>query len=141
VLSLSILTHVVSVFLQHLKVFHSGGNVTLHSARFCMKMLMTTRTILLRITEVDVADYGLYFCGMSDNCFIFTNATALKVQGNLFNKLSLFLLVVILAVVTAVLLIIILILVLKVRRDLNRLNTGTVEDHKPYNSHLQNCHP
>uniref|UniRef100_A0A674ED31 Ig-like domain-containing protein n=1 Tax=Salmo trutta TaxID=8032 RepID=A0A674ED31_SALTR len=53
-----------------------------------MKMFMTKITIFLTITEVDVADSGLYFCGMFDNYFIFTNATVLKVQGNLFNKLS-----------------------------------------------------
>uniref|UniRef100_A0A674ED05 Ig-like domain-containing protein n=1 Tax=Salmo trutta TaxID=8032 RepID=A0A674ED05_SALTR len=53
-----------------------------------MKMFIANRTTFLRITEVDVADSGLYFCGMLDNYFIFTNATVLKVQGNLFNKLS-----------------------------------------------------
>uniref|UniRef100_A0A674ECW7 Ig-like domain-containing protein n=1 Tax=Salmo trutta TaxID=8032 RepID=A0A674ECW7_SALTR len=45
-----------------------------------MKMFMTKITIFLTITEVDVADSGLYFCGMFDNYFIFTNATVLKVQ-------------------------------------------------------------
>uniref|UniRef100_A0A8C7JJF8 Ig-like domain-containing protein n=1 Tax=Oncorhynchus kisutch TaxID=8019 RepID=A0A8C7JJF8_ONCKI len=45
------------------------------------KMLITNRSIYLTITEVDVADSGVYFCGMSDNYFIFTNATVLKVQG------------------------------------------------------------
>uniref|UniRef100_A0A4W5JMX7 Ig-like domain-containing protein n=1 Tax=Hucho hucho TaxID=62062 RepID=A0A4W5JMX7_9TELE len=53
-----------------------------------MKMFTTNGTIFLKITEVDVADSGLYFCGMSDSYFIFTNATVLKVQGNIFNKLS-----------------------------------------------------
>uniref|UniRef100_A0A8K9X2L3 Ig-like domain-containing protein n=1 Tax=Oncorhynchus mykiss TaxID=8022 RepID=A0A8K9X2L3_ONCMY len=85
-----------------------------------MKMVMTNITIFLTITEVEVADSGLYFCGMLDKYLIFANATVLKVQDG---TMKLFLLVVILGVVTAVILIIILILVLKVRRDSNRLNT------------------
>uniref|UniRef100_A0A4W5JE37 Ig-like domain-containing protein n=1 Tax=Hucho hucho TaxID=62062 RepID=A0A4W5JE37_9TELE len=120
VLSLSDLTHVVSVSPPHLVVVRSGENVTLQcinvlkkvghvgwfkqvnsSEPLCitsmwsslptvhhqngfqgnhMKMLITNRSTLLRITEVDVADSGLYFCGMLDNYFIFTNATVLKVQ-------------------------------------------------------------
>lgn len=53
-----------------------------------MKMLITNRTTFLRITEVDVADSGLYFCGMYDQYFIFTNMTFLMVPGNLFNYFS-----------------------------------------------------
>ncbi|KAM9401356.1 uncharacterized protein ACWYII_030932 isoform 2-T2 [Salvelinus alpinus] len=117
-----------------------------------MKMLITNRTIFLTITEVDVADSGLYFCGTLDNFFIFTNATVLKVQGHIdydkdptehYDKgeedgtMKLFLLVVILGVVTAVLLIIILILVLKVRRDANRLNTGPDSKRQPQNDQNQ----
>ncbi|XP_029607979.1 uncharacterized protein LOC115193421 [Salmo trutta] len=116
-----------------------------------MKMSMTNITIFLTITEVDVADSGLYFCGMSDNYFIFTNATVLKVQGHKdYDKdptehydeeedgtVKLFLLVVILGVLTAVLLIIILILVLKVRRDANRLNTGPDSQQQPQNDQNQ----
>ncbi|XP_038831522.1 novel immune-type receptor 7b [Salvelinus namaycush] len=100
-------------------------------------MFMTNITIFLTIAEVDVADSGLYFCGMSDNYFIFTNATVLKVQGEEDGTMSLFLLVVILGVVTAVLLIIILILVLKVRRDANRLNTGPDSQRQPQNDQNQ----
>uniref|UniRef100_A0A4W5J9P8 Ig-like domain-containing protein n=1 Tax=Hucho hucho TaxID=62062 RepID=A0A4W5J9P8_9TELE len=64
-------------------VHHYNGFQVKH-----MKMFTTNGTIFLKITEVDVADSGLYFCGMSDSYFIFTNATVLKVQGNIFNKLS-----------------------------------------------------
>uniref|UniRef100_A0A8K9WSN5 Ig-like domain-containing protein n=1 Tax=Oncorhynchus mykiss TaxID=8022 RepID=A0A8K9WSN5_ONCMY len=148
VLSLSDLTH-VSVSPPRLVVVHSGENVTLQciiqvnsSEPLCItsmwsslptvshqngfhgnhtKMLITNISIFLTITEVNVADSGLYFCGMLDNYFIFTNATVMKVKDG---TMKLFLLVVILGVVTAVILIIILILVLKVRRDANRLNTG-----------------
>ncbi|XP_029609806.1 uncharacterized protein LOC115194319 isoform X2 [Salmo trutta] len=117
-----------------------------------MKMFIANRTTFLRITEVDVADSGLYFCGMLDNYFIFTNATVLKVQGHKdYDKdptghyekgdedgtMKLFLLVVILGVLTAVLLIIILILVLKVRRDSNRLNTGPDSQRQPQNDQNQ----
>ncbi|XP_029617725.1 uncharacterized protein LOC115199239 [Salmo trutta] len=47
-----------------------------------MEMLISHRIIFLKITEVDVADSGVYFCGMFDEYIIFTNATVLKVQGH-----------------------------------------------------------
>ncbi|KAM9407793.1 uncharacterized protein ACWYII_027593 [Salvelinus alpinus] len=47
-----------------------------------MEMFISHRIILLKITEVDVADSGLYCCGMFDKFIIFTNATVLKVQGH-----------------------------------------------------------
>uniref|UniRef100_A0A4W5RKZ8 Ig-like domain-containing protein n=1 Tax=Hucho hucho TaxID=62062 RepID=A0A4W5RKZ8_9TELE len=108
-----------------------------------LEMYTNNTTIFLKITNVDSSDSGLYFCGMFPRSYmVFVNATFLKVQGHcnetvcLLGKvdgtMNLFLLVVILDVVIAVLMIIILILVLKIRRDANRLNTGTVEDHKPY---------
>uniref|UniRef100_A0A8C7Q7V0 Ig-like domain-containing protein n=1 Tax=Oncorhynchus mykiss TaxID=8022 RepID=A0A8C7Q7V0_ONCMY len=53
-----------------------------------MEMFISHRKIFLKITEVDVADSGVYFCGMFDKYIIFTNVTVLKVQGNLFNNLS-----------------------------------------------------
>ncbi|KAM9401354.1 uncharacterized protein ACWYII_030931 [Salvelinus alpinus] len=128
-------------------VHHQNGFQVNH-----MKMFMTNRTIFLTITEVDVADSGLYFCGMSDNYFIFTNATVLRVQGHKdYDKdptehyeegeedgtMKLSLLVVILGVVTAVLLIIILILVLRHHPDANRLNTGPDSQRQPQNDQNQ----
>uniref|UniRef100_A0A4W5P493 Ig-like domain-containing protein n=1 Tax=Hucho hucho TaxID=62062 RepID=A0A4W5P493_9TELE len=83
-----------------------------------MEMFINNRIIFLKITEVDVADSGLYCCGMYDQYFIFTNMTVLMVQGQDDDgTMSLLPLVVILGVVTALLLIVILILVLKIRPD------------------------
>ncbi|XP_045577682.1 uncharacterized protein isoform X2 [Salmo salar] len=57
-------------------------------------------TIFLKITKVEIADCGLYFCGLFPyNHMFFVNATVLKVK-------------------------VILILVLKIRQDTNRHNTG-----------------
>uniref|UniRef100_A0A4W5JN38 Ig-like domain-containing protein n=1 Tax=Hucho hucho TaxID=62062 RepID=A0A4W5JN38_9TELE len=63
-------------------VHHQNGFQVKH-----MKMFMTNGTIFLKITEVDVTDSGLYFCGMSENYFIFTNATVLKVQKIKYNSI------------------------------------------------------
>ncbi|CAB1345264.1 unnamed protein product [Coregonus sp. 'balchen'] len=76
-------------------VVHPGDNVTLQCINVLKKLFFlngirwliqarqahenVNRAIVLKITEVDVADSGLYFCGMLDNYFIFTNATVLKV--------------------------------------------------------------
>uniref|UniRef100_A0A674E2J0 Ig-like domain-containing protein n=1 Tax=Salmo trutta TaxID=8032 RepID=A0A674E2J0_SALTR len=46
-----------------------------------MEMLISNRTIFLKIAEVDEADSGHYFCGMFDKYIIFTNATVLRVKG------------------------------------------------------------
>ncbi|XP_014062320.2 uncharacterized protein isoform X1 [Salmo salar] len=93
-------------------------------------------TIFLKITKVEIADCGLYFCGLFPyNHMFFVNATVLKVKGHCNGTISLvgqdddgtmylLPLVMILAVLTAVLLIVILILVLKIRQDTNRHNTG-----------------
>uniref|UniRef100_A0A8C7Q8I7 Ig-like domain-containing protein n=1 Tax=Oncorhynchus mykiss TaxID=8022 RepID=A0A8C7Q8I7_ONCMY len=53
-----------------------------------MEMFISNRTIVLKITEVNVADSGVYFCGMYNQYLIFTNMTFLMVQGNLFNYFS-----------------------------------------------------
>uniref|UniRef100_A0AAY5L637 Immunoglobulin V-set domain-containing protein n=1 Tax=Esox lucius TaxID=8010 RepID=A0AAY5L637_ESOLU len=47
-----------------------------------MEMLIKNETVLLKITDVDIADCGRYFCGLFDSYFIFTNATVLYVIGN-----------------------------------------------------------
>uniref|UniRef100_A0A8C7CP80 Ig-like domain-containing protein n=1 Tax=Oncorhynchus kisutch TaxID=8019 RepID=A0A8C7CP80_ONCKI len=104
---------IASMYSSQPYVKHHNGFQPSH-----MEMFISNRTIDLKITEVDVADSGLYCCGMYNQYFIFTNMTVLVVQGNLFNYFSadddgtmyLLTLVVILGVVTAVLLIIILIL-------------------------------
>uniref|UniRef100_A0A674E1U4 Ig-like domain-containing protein n=1 Tax=Salmo trutta TaxID=8032 RepID=A0A674E1U4_SALTR len=139
---------IASMYISQPYVKHHNGFQPSH-----MEMFINNKIIFLKITEVDVADSGLYCCGMYNQYFIFTNMTFLMVPGNLFNYFSavttecyaMFLtiglvgqdddgtmyllpLVVILAVVTAVLLIVIIILVLKTRRDTNRHNTGRNPD-------------
>nr|XP_023867213.1 uncharacterized protein LOC111980615 [Salvelinus alpinus] len=120
-----------------------------------MEMFISNRIIFLKITEVDVADSGLYCCGMFDKYFIFTNMTFLMVKGYKDSDkepeqcpegqgddgtMYLLPLVVILAVVTAVtavLLIVVLLLVLKIRRDTNRHNTGPDSRRQPQNDQNQ----
>uniref|UniRef100_A0A674E371 Ig-like domain-containing protein n=1 Tax=Salmo trutta TaxID=8032 RepID=A0A674E371_SALTR len=128
---------IASMYISQPYVKHHNGFQPSH-----MEMFINNKIIFLKITEVDVADSGLYCCGMYNQYFIFTNMTFLMVPGNLFNYFSavttecydddgtmyLLPLVVILAVVTAVLLIVIIILVLKTRRDTNRHNTGRNPD-------------
>uniref|UniRef100_A0A8C7Q5I2 Immunoglobulin V-set domain-containing protein n=1 Tax=Oncorhynchus mykiss TaxID=8022 RepID=A0A8C7Q5I2_ONCMY len=103
---------IASMYSSEPYVKHHNGFQPSH-----VEMFISNRIIVLKITEVDVADSGLYCCGMYNQYFIFTNMTFLMVQGNLFNYFSdddgtmyLLPLVVILGVVTAVLLIVILIL-------------------------------
>uniref|UniRef100_A0A4W5P4L4 Ig-like domain-containing protein n=1 Tax=Hucho hucho TaxID=62062 RepID=A0A4W5P4L4_9TELE len=76
------------------------------------EMFSNNTTIFLKITKVEIADCGLYFCGLYPH-----------------RTMYLLPLVVILGVVTAVLLIVILILVLKIRRDTNIHNTGRIPLH------------
>ncbi|KAL0970248.1 hypothetical protein UPYG_G00239330 [Umbra pygmaea] len=123
-----------------------------------MEMFIRDGTIFLKITEVDIADSGRYFCGLYESYFIFTNVTYLKVIDNGEEPVELqegkdddkdgltdlFSLVVILVGVTAVLLIVILILVIKIRLNttsLNttRLNTETECQLSPHN--VQDQHP
>uniref|UniRef100_A0A674E200 Ig-like domain-containing protein n=1 Tax=Salmo trutta TaxID=8032 RepID=A0A674E200_SALTR len=110
---------IASMYISQPYVKHHNGFQPSH-----MEMFINNKIIFLKITEVDVADSGLYCCGMYNQYFIFTNMTFLMVPGNLFNYFSavttecydddgtmyLLPLVVILAVVTAVLLIVIIIL-------------------------------
>ncbi|XP_045081815.1 uncharacterized protein LOC123492742 [Coregonus clupeaformis] len=121
---------IASMYTSELYVNHHNGFQSSH-----MEMLISNIIIFLTITEVDVADSGLYFCGLFQQYLIFTNMTVLTVQGNVFNHFSAvttgcyeipFPLVLILGVVTAVLLIVIFILVLKIIRDANRHNTEPV---------------
>uniref|UniRef100_A0AAZ3RV34 Immunoglobulin subtype domain-containing protein n=1 Tax=Oncorhynchus tshawytscha TaxID=74940 RepID=A0AAZ3RV34_ONCTS len=86
-------------------------------------------TFFLKITEFEITDCGLCFCGLYPHSHVlFVNATVLKNSED-DGTMYLLPLVVILGVVTAVLLIVILILVLKIRRDSNRHNTGRIQFH------------
>ncbi|KAM9406494.1 uncharacterized protein ACWYII_026958 isoform 1-T1 [Salvelinus alpinus] len=105
--------------------------------------------IFLKITKVEIADCGLYFCGLHPHSHMFfVNSTYLKTKGYCNGTISLvgedddgtmylLPLVVILGVVTAVLLIVILILVLKIRRDANRHNTGPDSQRQQHNDQDQ----
>nr|XP_029523184.1 uncharacterized protein LOC115133854 [Oncorhynchus nerka] len=124
---------IASMYSSHPYAQHHNGFQPSH-----VEMLFGNRIFFLKITEVDVADSGLYFCGMYNHYFIFTNMTVLMVQGEHSDgTMYLLPLVVILGVVTAVLLIVILILVLKIRRDANRHNTGPDSQRQPQNDQNQ----
>uniref|UniRef100_A0A8C7Q5V5 Ig-like domain-containing protein n=1 Tax=Oncorhynchus mykiss TaxID=8022 RepID=A0A8C7Q5V5_ONCMY len=114
-----------------------GFNSTpyLHNSfqRSHFEMFSNNTTVFLTITNVEIADCGLYFCGLYPHSHMFfVNATVLKIQEDDDGTTYLPSLVVILGVVTAVLLTVILILVLKIRRDTKTHNTGTMEDHKHF---------
>uniref|UniRef100_A0A8C7Q5P0 Ig-like domain-containing protein n=1 Tax=Oncorhynchus mykiss TaxID=8022 RepID=A0A8C7Q5P0_ONCMY len=143
---------IASMYSSHPYAQHHNGFQPSH-----VEMLFGNRIFFLKITEVDVADSGLYFCGMYNHYFIFTNMTVLMVQGNLLNDFScngtigivgehndgtmyLLPLVVILGVVTAVLPIVILILVLKIRQDANRHNQFSTRENNML-ANLQNQDP
>uniref|UniRef100_A0A674E1Y2 Ig-like domain-containing protein n=1 Tax=Salmo trutta TaxID=8032 RepID=A0A674E1Y2_SALTR len=111
---------IASMYSSQPYVKHHNGFQPSH-----MEMFINNRIIFLKITEVDVADSGLYCCGMYDRYFIFTNMTFLMVPEDDEPIMYPFPLVEILGVVTAVLLIIILILVLKIIQDAKRQNTGS----------------
>uniref|UniRef100_A0A674E046 Immunoglobulin domain-containing protein n=1 Tax=Salmo trutta TaxID=8032 RepID=A0A674E046_SALTR len=87
-----------------------------------IEMFSNNTTFFLKITEFEITDCGLYFCGLYPHShMLFVNAIVLKIQGHCNGTISLvgedddgtmylLPLVLILAVVTAVLLIVILIL-------------------------------
>ncbi|XP_035639549.1 uncharacterized protein LOC118392037 [Oncorhynchus keta] len=145
-----------------------GFNSTpdLHNSfqRSHLEMFSNNTTVFLTITNVEIGDCGLYFCGLFPySHMFFVNATYLKIQGHCNGTSSLvgedddiyqgedddiylgeddgtmylLPLVVILGVVTAVLLIVILILVLKIRRDANRHNTGPDPQRQQHNDQKQ----
>uniref|UniRef100_A0A4W5PCV1 Ig-like domain-containing protein n=1 Tax=Hucho hucho TaxID=62062 RepID=A0A4W5PCV1_9TELE len=98
-----------------------------------LEMFSNKTTIFLKITNVEIADCGLYFCGLYPQTHMFfVNATVLKIQEDDDGTMYLLPLVVILGVVTAVLLIVILILVLKIRRDTKTTNTDQDPDSLNY---------
>ncbi|XP_031688120.1 uncharacterized protein LOC109888182 [Oncorhynchus kisutch] len=68
---------IASMYSSEPTVQHHNGFQPSH-----MEMFISHRKIFLKITEVDVADSGVYFCGMFDKHIIFTNATVLKVQDH-----------------------------------------------------------
>uniref|UniRef100_A0A8C7Q5N5 Ig-like domain-containing protein n=1 Tax=Oncorhynchus mykiss TaxID=8022 RepID=A0A8C7Q5N5_ONCMY len=74
---------IASMYSSEPYVKHHNGFQPSH-----VEMFISNRIIVLKITEVDVADSGLYCCGMYNQYFIFTNMTFLMVQGNLFNYFS-----------------------------------------------------
>uniref|UniRef100_A0A8C7CRJ5 Immunoglobulin subtype domain-containing protein n=1 Tax=Oncorhynchus kisutch TaxID=8019 RepID=A0A8C7CRJ5_ONCKI len=124
------------------KQVNGSEPVCISSIHFEMFSNSTNKTtFFLKITEFEITDCGLCFCGLYPHSHVlFINATVLKkmLQCSAFFCLLLHLnmfiepcqdrstLVVILGVVTAVLLIIILILVLKIRRDSNRHNSDAL---------------
>ncbi|XP_029522618.1 uncharacterized protein LOC115133491 isoform X2 [Oncorhynchus nerka] len=78
-----------------------------------LEMFSNHTTIFLKITKVEIADCGLYFCGLfPQSHMFFVNATYLKIK-------------------------VILILVLKIRRDANRHNTGPDPQRQQHNDQKQ----
>ncbi|CAB1351616.1 unnamed protein product, partial [Coregonus sp. 'balchen'] len=128
--------------------FNSTPDLHYGFQRSHFEMFSNNTTGFLTITKVEIADCGLYFCGLYPHSHMFfVNAKVLKYQGppndvitchlighcngtislvgeEVDGTMYLLPLVVILGVVTAVLLIVILILVLKIRREAKAHNTG-----------------
>ncbi|CAB1351614.1 unnamed protein product, partial [Coregonus sp. 'balchen'] len=104
-----------------------------------LEMFSNNTSIFLKITKVEIADCGLYFCGLHPHShMLFVNATVLKIQGEDDDgTMYLLPLVVILGVVTAVLLIVVLILVLKIIREAKTHNTGPDSQRQPQNDQNQ----
>uniref|UniRef100_A0A8C7D176 Ig-like domain-containing protein n=1 Tax=Oncorhynchus kisutch TaxID=8019 RepID=A0A8C7D176_ONCKI len=96
---------IASMYSSQPYVKHHNGFQPSH-----VEMFISNRIIFLKITEVNVADSGVYCCGMYNQYLIFTNMTFLMVQGNHFS-----------AVTTTI----ILILVLKIIQDAKRQNTDS----------------
>ncbi|XP_028973449.2 uncharacterized protein LOC114830299 isoform X2 [Esox lucius] len=115
-----------------------------------MEMVLKNEIILLKISDVDIADCGRYFCGVFNKYFIFINATDVNIIGHGdantpkepvqchegeddVGTTDFFPLVAILAGVTAVLLTVLLLLALKIRRDTNRLSPVASSQQPPRN--------
>ncbi|XP_052315680.1 uncharacterized protein LOC118392724 isoform X2 [Oncorhynchus keta] len=112
---------IASMYSSQAYVKHHNGFQPSH-----MEMFISNRIIVLKITEVDVADSGLYCCGMYDQYFIFTNMTFLMVKGYKDSDKE-----------PEQCSEVILILVLKIRRDTNRHNTGPDSQRQPQNDQNQ----
>nr|XP_046185733.1 uncharacterized protein LOC124014592 isoform X2 [Oncorhynchus gorbuscha] len=112
---------IVSMYSSQPYVKHHNGFQPSH-----MEMFISNRIMFLKITEVDVADSGLYCCGMYDQYFIFTNITFLMVKGYKDSDKE-----------PEQCPEVILILVLKIRRDTNRHNTGPDSQRQPQNDQNQ----
>uniref|UniRef100_A0A8C7CR37 Ig-like domain-containing protein n=1 Tax=Oncorhynchus kisutch TaxID=8019 RepID=A0A8C7CR37_ONCKI len=74
---------IASMYSSQPYVKHHNGFQPSH-----VEMFISNRIIFLKITEVNVADSGVYCCGMYNQYLIFTNMTFLMVQGNHFSAIQ-----------------------------------------------------